>query len=130
MITYNKINNGSLNTDKLKGNSVSNVNINTNRNANFNEILQKTVNQNKHLKFSKHATERLDQRNIKLTNLELEKINNALETASKKGVKETLILMENKAFIANVKNKVIITAAIDEQLTENVFTNIDGAIII
>ena len=60
----------------------------------------------------------------------MNKINNAIETASKKGIKETLILMDNKAFIANVKNKIIITAAIEDQLRDNAFTNIDGAIII
>lgn len=128
VITYNQINNNSIGKtiDRTQNNK---INI-QNRNVNFNEILQKTVGKNNELKFSKHASERLDQRSIKLTESQLEKINNALETASKKGVKETLILMENKAFIANAKEKVIITAAVEEQLKENVFTNIDGAIII
>jgi len=130
MITYNKINSTAINQDTIKGPKINKVNTAINRNLNFNEILQKSVNKNIELKFSKHASERLEQRNIKLSTDELNKINNAIETASKKGIKETLILMDNKAFIANVKNKIIITAAIEDQLRDNAFTNIDGAIII
>ncbi|MCC5909800.1 MAG: flagellar protein [Clostridiaceae bacterium] len=98
--------------------------------GNFNQILQQQLEKNSTLKFSKHATQRLEDRNINLTSEEIKKLNNALLTAEKKGVKETLILMENRAFIANVKNKTVITAAVEEQLKDNVFTNIDGAVII
>lgn len=130
MVTYNKINSNLIRNNPIKGAQNNKVPYSPNKNANFNEILQKTVNQKGELKFSKHATERLDQRNIKLTSQDLEKLNAAIETASKKGIKETLILMENKAFIANVKNRIIITAAIEEQLRDSAFTNIDGAIIV
>lgn len=130
MITYNRVNNNSVKNELIKGANTNKGTYSHNKNINFNEILHKTVNKNAELKFSKHASERLDQRNIKLTMEELEKLNNALDNASQKGIKETLIIMEKKAFIANVKNKVIITAAVEEQLCENIFTNIDGAIII
>ncbi|WP_231701761.1 TIGR02530 family flagellar biosynthesis protein [Crassaminicella thermophila] len=84
----------------------------------------------KDIKFSKHAIQRLEARKIKLDKKELIKINQALNKADQKGIKETLILMNNKAFVASVKNKTIITVALDENLKENVFTNIDGAVII
>jgi flagellar operon protein len=82
------------------------------------------------VKFSKHAAERLQMRNIHLTKDDLNKLNEAVNKAAEKGVKETLIIMGNAAFIANVKNKMIITAAAEENLKNNVFTNIDGAVII
>ncbi|WP_255547768.1 TIGR02530 family flagellar biosynthesis protein [Crassaminicella indica] len=84
----------------------------------------------KDVKFSKHAKERMQSRNIEINNQEMNKINEALNKAKQKGIKETLILMNNKAFVASVKNRTIITVATDEQLKENIFTNIDGAVII
>lgn len=94
----------------------------------FQEVLDKVS--QKELKFSKHAIQRLQSRNIELTSSEIDQINKAVEKADEKGVKEALILMDNKAFIASVKNKTIITASTEEQLKENVFTNIDGAVIV
>ncbi|MCT4618616.1 MAG: flagellar protein [Marinisporobacter sp.] len=84
----------------------------------------------KDVKFSKHAKERLQARNIDINHQDIKKIDEALNKASQKGIKETLILMNNKAFVASVKSKTIITVATEEQLKENVFTNIDGAVII
>ncbi|WP_246637654.1 TIGR02530 family flagellar biosynthesis protein [Crassaminicella profunda] len=82
------------------------------------------------VKFSKHAKERLESRDITINHQDMNKINEALNKAKQKGIKETLILMNNKAFVASVKSKTIITVATDEQLKENIFTNIDGAVII
>ena len=95
----------------------------------FAQVLEQIV-QNQEVKFSKHALQRLEDRNIQLNTQEIIKINDALNKASQKGIKETLILMDNKAFVANVKNKTIITAATEGQLKESIFTNIDGAVII
>lgn len=124
MVTY-KINNKPLltqsNTQKINS---------FNTTTNFNEILHQHIGKNNEIKFSKHAVERLQQRNIQLSKQDIIKLNNAIDTAAKKGIRETLILMDNTAFIASVRNKTVITAAVDEQLKENVFTNIDGAVII
>lgn len=95
----------------------------------FQEILQGIENKEE-LKFSKHAIERLRVRNINLTKAEITKLDGAIQKAKQKGVDEALILMDNKAFIASVKNRTIITAASDDQLKDNIFTNIDGAVII
>ncbi len=95
----------------------------------FQEILQGIENKDD-VKFSKHAVERLRVRNISLTKTEINKLGGAIQKAKQKGVHEALILMDNKAFIASVKNRTIITAASDEQLKDNIFTNIDGAVII
>ncbi|NLM44834.1 MAG: flagellar protein [Clostridiales bacterium] len=99
-------------------------------NNDFADILQSKISQREAIKFSKHAQERLISRNVKLTQEDITKIDKAVEKAAKKGVKDTLILLGNTAFIANVKSKTIITAATEETLKENMFTNIDGAIIL
>lgn len=95
----------------------------------FQEILD-GIGKTEDVKFSKHALERLRNRNINLSTEDISKINSAVQKAEQKGVREALILMGNKAFIASVKNKTIITAASEDQLKENVFTNIDGAVIV
>lgn len=96
--------------------------------ASFKELLQGQINNNGNLKFSKHALERLEQRKIQLTSQEVNKLHRAINKAAEKGIRETLIIMDNKAFIASVPNRTVITAATGNQLKENVFTNIDGAI--
>lgn len=96
---------------------------------NFQEILGK-IQSGQELKFSKHAMERLESRNIRLDDSDIEKLNSAVQKAESKGVKDALIIMGDKAFIASVKNRTIITAAAEDQLKENVFTKIDGAVII
>ena len=72
----------------------------------------------------------MNSRNINLTDQEINRINTAIDKAGQKGVKEALIMMDNKVFIASVQNKTIITATVDDQLKDSVFTNIDGAVII
>ncbi len=95
----------------------------------FNEVLDTIVKQQE-VKFSKHAIQRLEARNIQLNSSELNRIKDALYKANQKGIKETLILMDNKAFVASVQNKTIITATLEEQLKDSVFSNIDGAVIV
>lgn len=96
----------------------------------FQDVLNQVKQSDESVKFSKHAANRLDQRNIVLSDQEIKKIDSAIEKAKSKGIKDALIIMDNKAFVANIKNKTIITASTNEQLKENVFTNIDGAVIV
>lgn len=95
----------------------------------FQDVLNK-VKDSGEVKFSKHATSRLETRNIQLTEAEMNRINEGIGKAKTKGVREALIMMDNKAFIASVQKNTIITAVTDEQLKDNVFTNIDGAVIV
>ena len=82
------------------------------------------------IKFSAHAQSRISSRNIDLSSQDLKKMADAIDRAEKKGAKETLILLEENAFIVNVKNKTVITAVDKESLDENVFTKIDSAVIV
>ncbi|NLY42463.1 MAG: flagellar biosynthesis protein [Clostridiaceae bacterium] len=96
----------------------------------FDDILRKQVSSFRELKFSKHAENRLKSRNITIDTEQRQKINDAILKAEKKGVKESLILMENLALVVSVENRTVITAVSSDELKDNVFTNIDGAVII
>ena len=96
----------------------------------FDDFLRKQITSYNELKFSKHAENRLKSRNITIDMEQRQKINDAVLKAEKKGVKESLILMENLALVVSVKNRTVITAVNSDELKENVFTNIDGAVII
>ncbi len=79
------------------------------------------------LKFSKHANERLASRNIDLTDDQLERLENGARKASEKGMTESLVMVDNLAFIVSVKNNTVITAVNEGE--DRIFTNIDGAVI-
>lgn len=102
---------------------------NKNSAVSFESVLNKIQNQDE-VKFSKHALQRLNDRNVILTDHDMTRLNEGLGKARSKGVKDALIMMDNKVFIASVKNNTIITASTGEQLKDNVFTNIDGAVIV
>ncbi len=82
------------------------------------------------IKFSSHARQRLEVRNIQLTRDDLAKISSAVDKAAQKGAQDSLIMMNNLAFVVSVKNKTVITAMDDSSIKEHVFTNIDSAVIV
>ena len=95
----------------------------------FAEILEQTkAGASEEVKFSKHANERLISRNIDLSEEQKQRLNNAVKSAEAKGIKESLVMMDNLAFIVNVKNNTVITAVTGEE--ERIFSNIDGAVIV
>lgn len=82
------------------------------------------------LKFSSHATQRLKERKIELDQATMTKVSDAVERADSKGVQDTLVLTGKAALIVNVPNRTVVTAMDRGSLDGNVFTNIDGAVII
>ena len=80
--------------------------------------------------FSKHANERLESRNINLSDAQIDRLNRGVMQAKEKSINESLVMMDNIAFIVNVKNNTVITAMEQETEDGNVFTNIDGAVIV
>lgn len=82
------------------------------------------------LTFSKHAIERLGARQIEISPQLVEKMSDAVDKAESKGVTEALILNGSTAFIVNVPNRTVITSMNDGEMKENIFTNIDGAVIL
>ena len=82
------------------------------------------------LKFSSHATQRLKDRKITLDSATMTKINDAIDKADAKGIEDTLVLTKDAALIVSVKNRTVITAMDKHSMTGNVFTNIDGAVMV
>ena len=80
------------------------------------------------VKLSKHAQQRLESRDISLTDLEMERINTAVQKAEAKGAKDSLVMMDNNAFVVNIPNRTVITAMSLANANENVFTNIDSVV--
>lgn len=95
----------------------------------FEEILQKQQ-QTSEIKFSKHAANRLYDRNIELTSEQLERLSDGTRKAGQKGIRESLVLVDELAFIVNTGSNTVITAMDQAETKENIFTNIDGAVII
>ena len=91
----------------------------------FYEVPQEQV-----VKLSGHAAKRLEQRGIELRTEQMDQINSALDKAAAKGAKESLILMKDVALIVNVKNRTVVTALDEQSMKNNVFTQIDSAVII
>ena len=86
--------------------------------------------QERKVKFSKHANERLRDRRIDLSDQELAKLDDTVERMAAKGARESLIYMNDLAFVVSVKNRTVITAMDGTSVKENIFTNIDSAAIL
>ena len=98
--------------------------------ADFAKILENTVRSggSTGLKISKHAEARLFDREIQLSGAQREKIADALVKAGNKGVRDALVMLDGLAIVANTKSMTVITAVNKEDLQDNIFTNIDGAV--
>lgn len=91
---------------------------------------QEAVRKDPELKFSKHASGRLEERNINLTDEQMTRLESGTRKAGEKGINESLVLVDQLAFIVNIKNNTVVTAMEQGEQTENIYTNIDGAVII
>jgi flagellar operon protein len=98
--------------------------------ADFRKLLIEKLQQENNIRFSAHAQTRLESRGIELTADRVARLAEALDRAREKGAHDSLVLMDDAAFIVNVDNRTVITAMDEASLRENVFTNIDSAVII
>ena len=96
----------------------------------FEEIFKQKLQSASELKFSKHAAQRLDDRNIELTEEQSLRLEEGVMKASEKGITDSLVLVDTLAFIVNVPNQTVVTAMDQTESDENIFTNIDGAVIV
>ncbi len=99
-------------------------------NSEFAQLLQQNIQKSQPLTFSKHALQRLDSRQIQVSPQLISQINSAVEKAKSKGIKDALILNGQTAFIVNVPSSTVVTTMSGQEMTANVFTNIDGAVIL
>lgn len=122
---YGTYNIGNLNADNNPRKQV----LKKKEDISFAQILNKELdNKNTSMKISKHASERLEE--LGFNNLDYKNIEGGIEKARLKGATNTVIVYKNAAVIASVTNNTVITAVDKDRADDNVFTNIDSAVIL
>ncbi|MBI4855573.1 MAG: flagellar protein [Acetobacterium woodii] len=96
--------------------------------SSFQELLNQQIKNT--VTFTKHANIRKEQRNIEVTESDLEKLGNACDQAQEKGIGNALIMMDNSAFIVNAADKRVITVMDKTEMKNKLFNDIDGAVFI
>ena len=80
--------------------------------------------------FSKHAMARAEERGIEVTPALMDQLTSSVERAQAKGATNILAFDATRAFIINVPHGRVITTMSQEEMQENIFTNIDGAVLL
>ncbi|KUP07113.1 flagellar protein [Bacillus coahuilensis m2-6] len=96
----------------------------------FSHQLEQAIQSSNELILSKHAKERIANRGITITDDQWKNIQSKVNEARSMGVKESLVLLEEAALIVSTKNKTVITALNRQEASSQIFTNIDGTIVI
>ncbi|MEK6454069.1 TIGR02530 family flagellar biosynthesis protein [Caldifermentibacillus hisashii] len=99
-------------------------------NTKFADHLQAAIKNDTNLTISKHAKTRLEQRNIEISSEDWKKISEKVTEAKQMGVNESLVLLDHAALIVSAKNQTVITAMDRSETNSQIFTNINGTIII
>jgi flagellar operon protein len=92
----------------------------------FGDLLARKLGESKPLQFSGHALDRIRQRSIAVDEARL---GAGIDRAAAKGARTTLVLVDQAAFVVAAQNRTVITAVDREHMREQVFTNIDSAVI-
>lgn len=110
-----------------KGNAVQTSKQSHNK---FSAHLQTALQTEGDLIVSKHAKQRLEQRGIHISAERWKQIEEKVKEAKEMGVKESLVLLDNAALVVSAKNNTVITAMDRKETRTQIFTNIDGTIIL
>jgi flagellar operon protein len=81
------------------------------------------------VQFSGHALQRVRRRGIEVGQATLERLQAGVERAAGKGARESVVFVDNTAFVVSVRNRTVITAVDRDHMKDHVFTNIDSAVI-
>jgi flagellar operon protein len=92
----------------------------------FSEVLGARAAQ---VQFSGHALERLRRRGIDVDPTTMQRLEGGVDRAATKGSRESVVFVDDKAFVVSVRNRTVITAVDSAHMREHVFTNIDSAVI-
>jgi flagellar operon protein len=79
--------------------------------------------------FSRHALQRLQQRGIQLDQPTLGRLTEGVQRAASKGSRDSVVFVDGTAYVVSVANNTVITAVGSEHMRQQVFTNIDSAVI-
>lgn len=92
----------------------------------FKDVLQDVVG----IKISKHAQKRLSERKIEIADEKWAELQEKMLEAKNKGIVDSLVVMEKATLIVNTKNNTVVTAMGREEASSQIFTNINGTIIL
>ena len=95
----------------------------------FSEVLKKNLQQTDKVRFSAHALKRIEERQLPLGEQTLDRLNNALSQLRQKGSKNSVVFLDETAFVVSVQNSTVVTA-LENNNTQNIFTNIDSVAIV
>jgi flagellar operon protein len=95
----------------------------------FEDVLKTELGRPLEVRFSSHAQRRIQARSIEFDKEAAVRLEEAVDKAASKGAKESLILMDDLAFVVSIQNRTVITAVDAESRKENVFTNIDSVVL-
>lgn len=96
----------------------------------FTDALNASIGQGGSLKFSKHAANRLKDRDISLTDGQLASLDRAADKAAEKGARDALMMLGNLNLIVSIGNRTVVTAMQPGESEDAVYTNIDTAVIV
>ncbi len=96
----------------------------------FGTVLKKQITQKSEMHFSAHALKRLESRSVRLSASDLQRLQQGMRQLQAKGAQNSVILMDDHAFVVSIKNKTVVTAIDQTQATERIFTNIDSLAIV
>lgn len=122
-----KINQMQINA--LNNHQIQNRILQQNKENSFSKILNEKL-ESKEVRFSKHAMERAAERGIPIENSLVRDIGSAVDKARAKGIKDVVVIGKQGAFVVNVTNSTVITSMDTMEMKNNIFTNIDGAVMI
>lgn len=95
----------------------------------FQTLLRQAQAKTDALQFSRHVQERIVQRNLHIDENQMQHLQQAVQLADEKGIRDSLVLTPDAAFIVNIPSKTVITAMERDNAAQRVFTNIDGAVV-
>lgn len=98
--------------------------------SSFDAVLAAGLKKAEEVQFSKHSKARIEERGISLTDELMADLNAAVGKARLKGAKDVVMIAKDAAFIVNVPNNVVVTAMNGDEMKENIFTNIDSAVLL
>lgn len=98
-------------------------------NGSFSSILHDRL-LNQGVRFSKHAVRRISQREVEISEKTVSDLNQAVERAKAKGARDIVVIGSQNAFIVNIPNNLVVTTMNAGEMKENIFTNIDSAVLI
>lgn len=94
----------------------------------FAALLHDELRREQGIKFSAHAQNRIRERSIEFGENEVARLKVAVEKASQKGARESLVLLDNLALLVNIPKQTVITAVDSRLSRDNVWTNIDSVV--